>query len=186
MRCNNPRLTQKAKPLTAVHFCSLPFPSRPGSAVFRIASCRVMSRQILLNIEHRLMSQATMPCEYDSLTIMQKVEVFEMSLQHTAGQDLSKVEEAEAARSSFFFFRLSLFFLSVFSLIIFSARIGWLMSPFLPCPHPGSRRILALVLPPGRGHSRSPCCGPCSLFVRWPSSWPYSYLLSPRFSQHWS
>ena len=41
------------------------------------------------------MSQATMPCEYDSLTIMQKVEVFEMSLQHTAGQDLSKVNQYE-------------------------------------------------------------------------------------------
>lgn len=37
------------------------------------------------------MSQATQPCEYDPLTVMQKVEVFEMSLQHTAGQDLSKV-----------------------------------------------------------------------------------------------
>lgn len=47
--------------------------------------------QIVLNIEHRLMTQATIPCEYDPLTLMQKVEVFEMSLQHTAGQDLYKV-----------------------------------------------------------------------------------------------
>lgn len=52
------------------------------------------------------MSQATMPCEYDTLTIMQKVEVFEMSLQHTAGQDLSKVRawkkpEAESNKHSF-------------------------------------------------------------------------------------
>lgn len=47
--------------------------------------------QILLNIEHRLMSQAAAPCDYDSLTTMQKVEVFEMSLKHTAGQDLYKV-----------------------------------------------------------------------------------------------
>ncbi|CAN0022296.1 unnamed protein product, partial [Ectocarpus sp. 13 AM-2016] len=49
------------------------------------------SRKIVLNIEHRLMTQATIPCEYDPLTLMQKVEVFEMSLQHTAGQDLYKV-----------------------------------------------------------------------------------------------
>lgn len=49
------------------------------------------AQQILLNIEHRLMSQAAAPCEYDSLSIMQKVEVFEMSLKHTAGQDLYKV-----------------------------------------------------------------------------------------------
>ena len=47
--------------------------------------------QILLNIEHRLMSQAAAPCEYDSLSIMQKVEVFEMALSYTAGQDLYKV-----------------------------------------------------------------------------------------------
>lgn len=47
--------------------------------------------QILLNIEHRLMSQAAAPCDYETLSIMQKVEVFEMSLKHTAGQDLYKV-----------------------------------------------------------------------------------------------
>ncbi|CAN0470234.1 unnamed protein product [Hapterophycus canaliculatus] len=37
------------------------------------------------------MNQATVPCDYDRLSIMQKVEVFEMSLKHTAGQDLYKV-----------------------------------------------------------------------------------------------
>lgn len=47
--------------------------------------------QILLNVEHRLMSKATLPGEYETLTIMQKVEVFEMALTHTAGQDLYKV-----------------------------------------------------------------------------------------------
>ena len=54
-------------------------------------------RQILLNIEHRLMSQATQPCKYDPLTVMQKVEVFEMALQHTAGQDISKVRSLFSA-----------------------------------------------------------------------------------------
>ncbi|CAM9628539.1 unnamed protein product, partial [Phaeothamnion confervicola] len=48
-------------------------------------------RKILINIEHRLMSQAASPCEYDGLTLMQKVEVFEMALEHTVGQDLNKV-----------------------------------------------------------------------------------------------
>lgn len=48
-------------------------------------------RKILLNIEHRLMSQAASPCEYDQLTLMQKVEVFQMALKHTAGQDLYRV-----------------------------------------------------------------------------------------------
>ncbi|CAM9712299.1 unnamed protein product, partial [Chrysoparadoxa australica] len=47
--------------------------------------------KILLNIEHRLMSQTAAPCDYDQLTLMQKVEVFEMALEHTAGQDLYKV-----------------------------------------------------------------------------------------------
>lgn len=51
-----------------------------------------MLAQILLNIEHRLMNQAAAPCEYDSFTTMQKVEVFELSLNHTAGQDLYKVK----------------------------------------------------------------------------------------------
>lgn len=37
------------------------------------------------------MTQSAAPCEYDLLSIMQKVEVFEMSLKHTAGQDLYKV-----------------------------------------------------------------------------------------------
>ena len=37
------------------------------------------------------MSQASWPCDYDSLSIMQKVEVFEMALKHTAGLDLYKV-----------------------------------------------------------------------------------------------
>ena len=47
------------------------------------------SRKILLNIEHRLMLQ--MAPDYDNLTLMQKVEVFEYALDNTTGQDLYRV-----------------------------------------------------------------------------------------------
>ncbi|KAI9327967.1 armadillo-type protein [Obelidium mucronatum] len=47
------------------------------------------SRKILLNIEHRLMLQ--MAPDYDNLTLLQKVEVFESALTNTTGQDLFKV-----------------------------------------------------------------------------------------------
>ncbi|KAI8836345.1 armadillo-type protein [Chytridium lagenaria] len=47
------------------------------------------SRKILLNIEHRLMLQ--MAPDYDNLTLLQKVEVFEYALENTTGQDLYKV-----------------------------------------------------------------------------------------------
>ncbi|KDN41769.1 putative TOR1-1-phosphatidylinositol 3-kinase [Tilletiaria anomala UBC 951] len=45
--------------------------------------------KILLNIEHRLMLQ--MAPDYDNLTLMQKVEVFEYALDNTPGQDLYRV-----------------------------------------------------------------------------------------------
>lgn len=45
--------------------------------------------KILLNIEHRLMVQ--MAPDYDHLTLMQKVEVFEYALDNTPGQDLYRV-----------------------------------------------------------------------------------------------
>eukprot|EP01080_Neovahlkampfia_damariscottae_P002252 gene2252-2426_t len=47
------------------------------------------SRNILLNIEHRLMVQ--MAPEYDNLNLIQKIEVFEHALENTTGQDLYKV-----------------------------------------------------------------------------------------------
>jgi FKBP12-rapamycin complex-associated protein len=47
------------------------------------------SRKILLNIEHRLMLQ--MAPDYDNLSLLQKVEVFEYALENTTGQDLCKV-----------------------------------------------------------------------------------------------
>ena len=53
------------------------------------------SRRILLNIEHRLMLQVfntkKMAPDYDNLTLIQKVEVFEYALENTTGQDLYKV-----------------------------------------------------------------------------------------------
>ncbi|OLL26279.1 Phosphatidylinositol 3-kinase tor2 [Neolecta irregularis DAH-3] len=47
------------------------------------------TRKILLNIEHRLMLQ--MAPDYDNLTLLQKVEVFEYALDNTTGQDLYRV-----------------------------------------------------------------------------------------------
>eukprot|EP01132_Coremiostelium_polycephalum_P005602 gene5602-6970_t len=47
------------------------------------------SNKILLNIEHRLMLQ--MCSNYDNLTLLQKVEVFEYALESTNGQELHKV-----------------------------------------------------------------------------------------------
>lgn len=47
------------------------------------------SRKILLNIEHRIMLQ--MAPDYDSLALMQKVEVFTYAMDNTTGQDLYRV-----------------------------------------------------------------------------------------------
>ncbi|KAI8925792.1 armadillo-type protein [Entophlyctis helioformis] len=47
------------------------------------------NRKILLNIEHRLMLQ--MAPDYDNLSLLQKVEVFEYALENTTGQDLYKM-----------------------------------------------------------------------------------------------
>ncbi|KAK5667368.1 phosphatidylinositol kinase-related protein kinase tor1 [Batrachochytrium dendrobatidis] len=47
------------------------------------------SRKILLNIEQRLMLQ--MAPDYDNLSLLKKVEVFDYALENTTGQDLYKV-----------------------------------------------------------------------------------------------
>ncbi|KAL3477332.1 armadillo-type protein [Aspergillus californicus] len=47
------------------------------------------SRHILLNIEHRIILQ--MAPDYDSLTLMQKVEVFGYAMDNTTGKDLYRV-----------------------------------------------------------------------------------------------
>jgi hypothetical protein len=46
-------------------------------------------KKILLNIEHRIMLR--MAPDYDHLTLMQKVEVFEHALEHTQGDDLARL-----------------------------------------------------------------------------------------------
>ncbi|KAG5654196.1 hypothetical protein H0H81_006229 [Sphagnurus paluster] len=47
------------------------------------------SRKVLLNIEYRLMLQ--MAPDYENLTLLQKIEVFEYALENTTGQDLYRV-----------------------------------------------------------------------------------------------
>ncbi|KAI0046207.1 atypical/PIKK/FRAP protein kinase [Auriscalpium vulgare] len=47
------------------------------------------SRKVLLNIEYRLMLQ--MAPDYESLMLLQKIEVFEYALENTTGQDLYRV-----------------------------------------------------------------------------------------------
>jgi FKBP12-rapamycin complex-associated protein len=47
------------------------------------------TRNILLNIEHRIMLQ--MAPDYDNLTLMQKVEVFSYAMDNTTGKDLYRV-----------------------------------------------------------------------------------------------
>ena len=46
-------------------------------------------RHILLNVEHRLMMHFAP--DLDSLTLLQKVEVFKHALAHTSGMDLYRV-----------------------------------------------------------------------------------------------
>jgi FKBP12-rapamycin complex-associated protein len=47
------------------------------------------ARKIPLNVEHRLM--ISMAPDYDHLTVIQKVEVFDFALSSTSGDDLHKV-----------------------------------------------------------------------------------------------
>jgi FKBP12-rapamycin complex-associated protein len=51
-------------------------------------ACREARKQPL-NLEHRLM--LGMAPDYDHLTVIQKVEVFEFALDSTSGEDLHKV-----------------------------------------------------------------------------------------------
>jgi hypothetical protein len=45
----------------------------------------------MLNVEHKLMQQLAPQALYDSLTMIQKLEVFESALANTAGEDLAKI-----------------------------------------------------------------------------------------------
>lgn len=60
-------------------------------------------KKILLNIEHRIMLR--MAPDYDHLTIMQKVEVFEHALEHTNGDDLARLLWLKSPSSEVWFDR---------------------------------------------------------------------------------
>lgn len=60
-------------------------------------------KKILLNIEHRIMLR--MAQDYDHLTLMQKVEVFEHALEHTQGDDLAKLLWLKSPSSEVWFER---------------------------------------------------------------------------------
>jgi FKBP12-rapamycin complex-associated protein len=60
-------------------------------------------KKIMLNIEHRLMLQ--MSSDYDHLTLMQKVEVFEQAIDSTSGDDLAKVLWLKSPSSEVWFDR---------------------------------------------------------------------------------
>lgn len=60
-------------------------------------------KKILLNIEHRIMLR--MAADYDHLTVMQKVEVFEHALEHTQGDDLAKLLWLKSPSSEVWFDR---------------------------------------------------------------------------------
>eukprot|EP00595_Chromulina_sp_UTEXLB2642_P003213 CAMPEP_0196768462 /NCGR_PEP_ID=MMETSP1095-20130614/42795_1 /TAXON_ID=96789 ORGANISM="Chromulina nebulosa, Strain UTEXLB2642" /NCGR_SAMPLE_ID=MMETSP1095 /ASSEMBLY_ACC=CAM_ASM_000446 /LENGTH=1571 /DNA_ID=CAMNT_0042138109 /DNA_START=3776 /DNA_END=8494 /DNA_ORIENTATION=- len=51
------------------------------------------SRSIIINVEHRLMQQLSPPNGggYDTLTMPQKLEIFEFALNNTTGEDLAKI-----------------------------------------------------------------------------------------------
>lgn len=60
-------------------------------------------KKILLNIEHKLMQR--MAPDYDHLTLMQKVEVFEHALEHTSGDDLARILWLKSPSSEVWFER---------------------------------------------------------------------------------
>ncbi|XP_014254034.1 serine/threonine-protein kinase mTOR [Cimex lectularius] len=60
-------------------------------------------KKILLNIEHRIMTR--MAPDYEHLTLMQKVEVFEHALEHTQGDDLARLLWLKSPSSEVWFDR---------------------------------------------------------------------------------
>ncbi|XP_039269325.2 serine/threonine-protein kinase mTOR-like [Styela clava] len=60
-------------------------------------------KKILINIEHRIMLR--MAPDYDHLTLMQKVEVFEHAVNNTAGDDLAKLLWLKSPSSEIWFDR---------------------------------------------------------------------------------
>ncbi|XP_076451616.1 serine/threonine-protein kinase mTOR-like isoform X2 [Babylonia areolata] len=83
--------------LTITRFAAIPLSTNSG-LIGWVPHCDTLHslirdyrerKKILLNIEHRLMLR--MAPDYDHLTLMQKVEVFEHALEHTHGDDLAKI-----------------------------------------------------------------------------------------------
>jgi FKBP12-rapamycin complex-associated protein len=60
-------------------------------------------KKVMLNVEHRLMLQMT--SDYDKLSLLQKVEVFEHGLDNTTGDDLAKVLWLKSPNSEVWFDR---------------------------------------------------------------------------------
>uniref|UniRef100_A0A915JVW2 non-specific serine/threonine protein kinase n=1 Tax=Romanomermis culicivorax TaxID=13658 RepID=A0A915JVW2_ROMCU len=60
-------------------------------------------KKVLLNIEHKLMQR--MAPDYDHLTLMQKVEVFEHAMEHSNGDDLQKILWLKSPSSEVWFDR---------------------------------------------------------------------------------
>eukprot|EP00117_Sycon_ciliatum_P040328 scpid3818/ scgid5118/ Serine/threonine-protein kinase mTOR; FK506-binding protein 12-rapamycin complex-associated protein 1; FKBP12-rapamycin complex-associated protein; Mammalian target of rapamycin; Mechanistic target of rapamycin; Rapamycin target protein 1 len=81
-------------------------------------------RKILLNVEHRLMVR--MAPEYDHLTVLQKVEVFEHAISHTDGDDLAKVLWLKSPSSEVWFDRRTNFTrsLAVMSMVGYVLGLG--------------------------------------------------------------
>ncbi|XP_050412148.1 serine/threonine-protein kinase mTOR [Patella vulgata] len=83
--------------LTITRFSAIPLSTNSG-LIGWVPHCDTLhslirdyreKKRILLNIEHRLMLR--MAPDYDHLTLMQKVEVFEHALEHTQGDDLARI-----------------------------------------------------------------------------------------------
>ncbi|XP_035780760.1 serine/threonine-protein kinase Tor-like [Anopheles albimanus] len=82
------------------------------------------SKKMMLNIEHRIMLR--MAPDYDHLTIMQKVEVFESALEQTKGDDLAKLLWLKSPSSEVWFDRRTNYIrsLAVMSMVGYILGLG--------------------------------------------------------------
>merc|ERR1712012_605737 len=81
-------------------------------------------KKVLLNVEHRIMQR--MAPDYDHLPLMNKVEVFEHSLENTAGDDLAKLLLLKSPSSEVWFDRRTNFTrsLAVMSMVGYVLGLG--------------------------------------------------------------
>lgn len=81
-------------------------------------------KKVLLNVEHRIMQR--MAPDYDHLPLMNKVEVFEHSLDNTAGDDLAKLLLLKSPSSEVWFDRRTNFSrsLAVMSMVGYVLGLG--------------------------------------------------------------